>query len=90
MERECVVLTVDAAHEGEVYTASYFIEYGLIHCEIGGRYVVVPLGNVSAEGTVRALLSGHLLQKERKAGNARKWADKASRGPPDWQSLGAA
>ena len=74
MERQSMVRTVEVTHDGAAHTASYFIEAGVINAEIGGRIVMCPLGNVPAADTVRALLTGHLLQRARKMDHARRWA----------------
>jgi hypothetical protein len=73
MERQSIVETVEVTHEGVVHTASYFVEAGVIHANIGGRVVMCPVGNVPAANTVKALVTAHLLQQARKADQAKRW-----------------
>ena len=74
MDRQSIVKTVQITHEGQVHSASYFVEAGVINAAIGGRVVMCPLGNVPAADTVRALLTGQVLQQARKAGQVKRWA----------------
>ena len=78
MDRNSIVQTVKVTHEGAVHIASYFIEAGVIHADIGGRMVMCPVGNVPAAETVRALLTGHLLQQARRADQAKRWTDRGT------------
>lgn len=73
MDRNSVVQEVEVTHEGQTYRASYFVEGNIIHARIGGRTLLSPIGPISAADTVKALLTGHLLQQTRKVGNATKW-----------------
>lgn len=75
MERQSLVQDVEVSHEGQTYRASYFVEGNTIHAKIGGLILLSPAGAVPAGDTVKALLTGHLLQQTRKAGNASKWAN---------------
>jgi len=74
MERNSVVQDVEVTHDGQTYRASYFVESNVIHAMIGGRTLLSPIGPVSAGDTVKALLTGYLLQQTRKAGNVAKWS----------------
>lgn len=71
MEQEGLVQNVSIDHFGETFSSSYFVENGMIHASIGGRVLISPLGNCPAADTVRALLTGHLLQNSRKISNGR-------------------
>jgi hypothetical protein len=73
MDRHSIVETVEVTHEGEVHAASYYVEAGVIHAYLGGRMIMCPVGNVPAADTVRALLTGHLLQQARRADQAKRW-----------------
>jgi hypothetical protein len=37
MERQSTVQSVEVSHDGLVYSASYFIEHGVLRAKIGGR-----------------------------------------------------
>jgi len=65
MERENLVETVTADNHGEPVTAHYFVQDGVIHANIAGRTLLSPVGNCSPQNTVKALLSSHLLQRQR-------------------------
>lgn len=64
---EHVVQTVDVTHEGRVVSALYFIESGIIHAQIDGRTMRLPLGTMSADVTVKTVLAGALTSRSRKA-----------------------
>lgn len=74
MERQSTVLTTSVDFEGDTYSASYFIEGGIIHAEIGGRVLMTAVGLHSAEQSVKMLLTGHLLQQSRKTRHSTNWA----------------
>ncbi|MGV3576387.1 MAG: hypothetical protein ACO1O4_14775 [Devosia sp.] len=73
MERRSQVLTADVEFEGEMHSASYYVENDIIHAHIGGRLVATPKGDVPAEALVRAMLQGYLLQRQRKARQRISW-----------------
>ncbi|MHA6690566.1 hypothetical protein [Devosia sp. A449] len=64
---EHVVQTVDVMHEGKVVSASYFVESGIIHAQIDGRTMRLPLGAKPADVTVKTVLAGALTSGSRKA-----------------------
>lgn len=73
MEQHSQVLTTQVEFEGETYEASYFIEHGVIHANIEGRFLQTPLSGVDAAHTVQAVLKGHLLQTHRKSQQRDQW-----------------
>jgi hypothetical protein len=74
MERKSQVLDVEIDHDGQPYRASYFVEADKIFTRIGGRVLIAPLGTRAAVDTVKALLSGHVLQQSRKFRQAKLWS----------------
>lgn len=72
-ERQSIVQTVEVTHGGDTYSASYFVERDVILARIGERIVRSPVGKARPSETVKALLTGHLLQRSRKMGQARRW-----------------
>ena len=81
MDRESVVLDVQVQHEGKEYSASYFVEGGMIHANIAGRMLVAPRSRLSPADTVSKLLSGHLMQQSRKRRQADIWKSAVHRAP---------
>jgi hypothetical protein len=80
MERQSIVQEVEVEHDGQHLKASYFVEHGIIHASIGGRSISAPIGPSGAAGTVRALLTGQILQNARRMENAVKWSEVTSHG----------
>ena len=73
MERRFQVYDVSVEFEGEVHSASYYIENDVIHANIGGRMIMTVLGSNPGSQTVRALLLAHLLQAKRKLRHRAQW-----------------
>jgi hypothetical protein len=73
MEQHSQVLEVEIEHEGSRYQASYFVENGTIHANVGGRMLTLPHGPNRAADTVKAVLSGYLLQQSRKMRHMADW-----------------
>jgi hypothetical protein len=72
-ERQSIVQTVEVTHGGDTYSANYFVERDVIHARIDGRILRSPVGKNRPSETVKALLTGHLLQRSRKMSQARRW-----------------
>lgn len=72
-ERQSIVQTVEVSHGDDTYSANYFVERDVIHARIDGRILRSPVGEGPPSETVKALLTGHLLQRSRKMGQARRW-----------------
>jgi hypothetical protein len=72
-ERQGLVQHVEVRHGGEVYRADYFVEDNVIHAWIGERALLTPVNNCPACDTVKVLLAGHLMQQDRKIGQANRW-----------------
>ena len=72
-ERQSIVQTVQVTHGGDTYSANYFVEQNIIHARIGERVLLSPVGETRPSDTVKALLTGHLLQRSRRMGHIRRW-----------------
>lgn len=73
MERRFQVYDVSVEFEGNVHSASYYIENDVIHANIGGRMIMTVLGGNLGSQTVKALLLAHLLQAKRKLRHRAQW-----------------
>ena len=73
MEQQSVVRDVEVRHDGHTYEARYYVENDVIHARIGDRVLSCPLGVGEASGTVKALLTAHLLEQRRKTDMAESW-----------------
>lgn len=73
MERQFQVYDAAVEFDGEVHTASYYIENNVIHANIGGRMIMTVLGSNPGSQTVKALLLAHLLQAKRKLRHRAQW-----------------
>ena len=74
MEHQSQVLTTEVEFEGQIHSASYYVENDIIHANIGGRFMSVPLNGPSAKSAVQTLLRGHLLQTQRSARQRSHWS----------------
>lgn len=74
-ERQSIVQTVEVAHGGDIHSANYFVEQGIIHARIGERILLSPVGKARPSETVKALLSGYLQQRSRKMGHIKRWQE---------------
>jgi hypothetical protein len=64
------IRVVEVEQAGERHQATYFVDDGVIHANIGGsikRLPVIP--TVAPELTVQSLLAGHVVHQARKAAN---------------------
>ena len=73
MERRFQVYDVSVEFEGNVHSASYYIENNVIHANIGGRMIMTVLGSNPGSQTVKALLLAHLLQARRNLRHRTLW-----------------
>jgi hypothetical protein len=74
MERQSQVFDVEVEFDGQLHKAAYFVENHVIHAQIEGKLIVSPLGAVPAAKTVKALVTGQLLQMKRKHSQRVSWA----------------
>lgn len=74
MEMQSQVYDVDIEFDGQTYKAAYFVENDIIHAQVEGKLIVSPLGAVPASKTVKALITGQLLQIRRKHKQRVSWA----------------
>lgn len=73
MEQENMVLDVSVELDGQTYTASYFIENGVIHANIADCTYRVPLGPTPPRETVRSLLTERLRRHNFRQEMTHKW-----------------
>lgn len=66
MEMQSQVFDVEIEFDGQIHKAAYFVENDIIHAKVEGKLIVSPLGGVPASKTVKALITGQLLQMKRK------------------------
>jgi len=76
---ESEVHDVRITQGGTAYTATFFVEHGIISANIAGRIITAPLGNRPAEISVSELLSSYIHQQNRRALNSRRWAGALAR-----------
>ena len=74
MYPESEVHDIRIVQGGTAYTATFFVEHGIISANIAGRIITAPLGNRPAETSVSELLAGYIHQQKRRAQNSRRWA----------------
>lgn len=74
MEMHSQVFDVEVEFDGKTHQAAYFVENGIIHAQVEGKLIVSPLGNGPASKTVKALITGQLLQMKRKHKQRVSWA----------------
>ena len=73
MQHKSVILDVSVEHQGQIHTASYFVEGDLVHARIGDNVLLSPLGGADAADKVRHLLLAHLAAEARQAEQAATW-----------------
>lgn len=66
MEMQSQVFDVEVEFDGHTHKAAYFVENDIIHAQVEGKLIVSPLGAAPASKTVKALITGQLLQTKRK------------------------
>lgn len=74
MEMQSQVFDVEVEFDGQTHKAAYFVENDIIHAQVGGKLIVSPLGTVPASKTVKALMTGQLLQLKRRQQQRINWA----------------
>ena len=74
MEMQSQVFDVEVEFDGQTHKAAYFVENGVIHAQVEGKLIVSPLGAVPASKTVKALITGQLLQLKRRHKQRISWA----------------
>lgn len=73
MERQSMVHRVAVTHAGQTYKADYFVQDGVIHANLEGRVLRRPLSDAEPAETVRAMLAGHLVHRNRKFSMLADW-----------------
>ncbi|QQR38044.1 hypothetical protein [Devosia rhizoryzae] len=76
MERVSQVLDVTIEQDGQRHHASYYVERDVIHAQIEGKVMEMPLGRKPAAETVKGLLSGFWIQRTRQLRHVSAWAGK--------------
>ena len=73
---------VEVEQAGKRHQATYFVEDGVIHANIGGSIKALPvIHSVPPELIVQSLLAGHIVHQARKAANVAVFARRD--GPSD-------
>lgn len=75
IEQDGVVQDVTIEHNGENFSAVYFVEHGLIHVKIGDRLYRLPKGDMLPSESVRNLLFGLVSDTQRKRNQSSSWSD---------------
>lgn len=75
MQQTSMIHEVEITEAGTAHKASYFVELGVIHANIGGRILLSPLNGGDAAAMVKALLTGRALQDARKNRQANLWRE---------------
>lgn len=73
MEMQSQVFDVEIEFDGQTHRAAYFVENDIIHAQVEGKLLVSPLGAGPASKTVKALITGQLLQMKRKHKQRINW-----------------
>lgn len=76
------IRVVEIEQAGKRHQATYFVEDGIIHANIGGSIKRLPvIHSVAPELTVQSLLAGYVVQQSRKAANVAAFSRRG--GPGD-------
>jgi hypothetical protein len=76
------IRVVEVEQAGKRHQATYFVEDGIIHANIGGSIKRLPvIYSVAPELTVQSLLAEHVVHEARKAANGAVFAQRD--GPGD-------
>jgi hypothetical protein len=69
------IRVVEVEQAGKRHQATYFVEDGVIHANIGGIIKRLPvIHSVAPELTVQSLLAGYVVHQARKAANLAAFA----------------
>lgn len=71
--QESVVRDIEISDGDQVHKASYFVELGMLHANIGDRLIRLSVGVDTSDEAVRRLLLGHIQTKEWRRRMAEKW-----------------
>jgi hypothetical protein len=74
LERDGLVQELTIDHDGQSYSAVYFVEHGQIHVKTGDRLYRLARNEASASDAVRGLLLGLAAESQRKHGQSTRWA----------------
>ena len=72
-QQESIVLEVKVEQDGQIHTAIYFVEHGVVHFKIGDRVLHAPLVGGDAAEIVAANLRGYLARVARRSAHASRW-----------------
>jgi hypothetical protein len=64
---------LEVPYRGEAHRATYFVENGMVHAEIGGRTMLAPAIAQAPADVVRTLLVGTLEQQRRRLRLVSSW-----------------
>lgn len=82
MSPEHVVCDVQITENGRPYTATYYVEHGIIIAKFDNRIIRVPLGMVDPDKTVRALLAASIQRAARLSKTLHEWSSATADTPP--------
>ena len=71
--QESIVRDIDLSDGEQVYRASYFIEFGVLHANIGGKVIRISAGTDPSDEAVRRLLLGHIQTRAGRRRMSEKW-----------------
>jgi len=78
MHPEHEVREVEIVDSGTAYTATYFVEHGVIVAKLDGQVMRVPVGLVDPHQTVRALLAARIQRAARLSKHRDEWTSATS------------
>ena len=71
--RESIVRDIEISVGQQVHKASYFVELGVLHANIGDKVIRLSVGTDTSDEAVRRLLIGHIQTKEWRRRMSEKW-----------------
>lgn len=82
MYPDAEVHTVEVIENGTPYTATYYVEHGVITAKLEGKMVRVPVGLVDPHKTVRALLAASVQRTARLSKTKDEWTSATAETAP--------
>ena len=71
--QESIVRDLEISDGEQVHKASYFVELGMLHANIGGKIIRMSVGADTSDEAVRRLLLGHIQTREWRRRMSQKW-----------------
>lgn len=79
MSTEHVVLETQIEFAGAIHKAAYFVENGVIHADIDGKTMLLPVGQIPPDQTVQSMLRGHLFRLGTRSKRVAAWRNEGQR-----------